>query len=1025
MSLPTHSPLPGSDSRQPRLDPAAALALAEGLYAPASTTISPLPSERDQNFLLEKPGEARRVLRISSPDNDRRVLALQNAALARLAERGVEAPRLLAGRDGRLQYSVELPEGTAQVRLFSWVDGVPLAEVKPHPPALLESVGELLARADLALAGLEPDFERQLDWNLLSAAEVIAERLPFLPAAGRPPVERALAGFAGIAGRLAALPRQLLHNDGNDWNVLVRYQDGAAGATGLIDLGDIVSAPRVCEVAIAAAYAGLGKGRPEHAAASVLAGYQRVAPLGEEEIALLPGLIAARLAVSVVTSAWRRRAGRLDPYLSISEQQAWASLEYLDGRSPILLEAIFRVAAGLSAHRHSRRVEEHLRRTGAASASPVDADLRREPVALIELGVEGADVAELDDEHDPHQLDALCRRLEKKIGARVSAGGYAEARPVYLTDAFAVPGSDRRERRTIHLGVDLFQPAGRPIFAPLAGRIHSLADNAEIGDYGPTILLEHRLPEPDEHGREILFYSLYGHLSRESLAGKTVGQPIAQGEQLGTLGDVDVNGGWAPHLHFQLMLDDLGRRGEFPGVAAPSERAAWLGLCPDPNLLFGIPAASLAPPVPPVEELLERRRRTTGANLSLSYLRPLHIVRGRGAFLIDSLGNAFLDTVNNVAHVGHGHPRVLRAGRRQMALLNTNTRYLHQGLLRYLEKLAAKLPPRLSVGFLVCSGSEANDLAWRMARAATGRDRALVIDGAYHGHTEVLIDLSPYKFAGPGGEGRKSWVDVLPLPDAYRQPGRDFAAEAVATIEALAAEGRPPAAFFAEAILSCGGQVPLPPGYLEKIYAAVHRQGGLCIADEVQTGFGRVGSHFWAFELQDVEPDIVTMGKPIGNGHPLAAVFTTPEIAAAFAGGMEYFNTFGGNPVSCAIGEAVLDVVAGEGLQQHAEEVGQVLAAGLRQLAESHPLLGDVRGRGLFLGAELVESRETKRPATRQAAYVAERMKERGILISLDGPGNHVIKIKPPLVFSRPDAERFVETLDEVLGEDLAQPAGP
>jgi 4-aminobutyrate aminotransferase-like enzyme/Ser/Thr protein kinase RdoA (MazF antagonist) len=1002
-------PLPTADTRKPDLDVAAALEVAAAHYSPAASARE-LPSERDQNFLLESPCHARRVLRISSPDTDSRVLALQNAALTRL-EGVVEAPWLLPDKNGSQQIEIDRPVGRCPLRLFTWVAGTPLAEVKPHPAALLEDAGALLARVDLALADLDPGFERKLDWNLLEAGATLAERLPFVPAAGRPPLERALSRWQALASRLAALPRQLIHNDGNDWNLLVRYQDGEPRATGLIDFGDIVVAPRVCEVAIAAAYAGLGKGRPEHAAASLLAGYHRVSPLGEEEIALLPDLIAARLAVSLATSAWRRRAGRLDPYLSISEQQAEASLEHLQSRSPALIEAIFRIAAGMEAHRNARRVMAHLRAVGGASASPVDADLRRDPVALIELGIEGAEVAELDDANDPFQLDALCRQLERRIGAQVSAGGYAEPRPVYLTDAFAVPGSDRRERRTIHLGVDLFQPAGRPIFAPLAGKIHSFADNADLGDYGPAILLEHQVPGEDG----VQFYSLYGHLSRESLAGKSEGQEVAAGEQIGTLGDVGVNGGWAPHLHFQLMLDLLGRRGEFPGVAAPSEREAWLGLCPDPNLLFGIPDKHLAPVPPSAEELLARRAKTLGRNLSLSYRRPLHIVRGRGAFLIDALGNAYLDTVNNVAHVGHGNPRVLRAARRQAALLNTNTRYLHSGILRYAERLAETLPEPLSVCFLVCSGSEANDLAWRMARAATGRRRALVIGGAYHGHTEATIGLSPYKFEGAGGEGRPDWVDVLPMPDLYRRRNLDPPALSFAA-------GEEPAAFFAEAILSCGGQIDLPPGYLQSVYAAVRQSGGLCVADEVQTGFGRVGSHFWAFEDQGVVPDIVTMGKPIGNGHPLAAVVTTPEVAAAFANGMEYFNTFGGNPVSCAIGEAVLDAIAEEGLQANAAEMGARLTAGLRELARSHGLIGDVRGRGLFLGVELVEGRESKTPATRQAGYLAERMKERGILMSLDGPANNVLKIKPPLVFSRADAERLLETLDEVLGEDLARP---
>lgn len=1030
--------LPTTDTRKPTLDLQAALALAAALRDPKDPAVAvsarELPSERDQNFLLLHADGSHRVLRLSSPDTDPRVLALQNAALVRLSATlppGIEVPRLLPLSGDRLQAEIDLPCGRAAVRLFSWVEGRPLAEVKPHPPALLESIGTLLAEVDLALAGLDPLFERWLDWDLINAGEVIASRLPFVPGESRPAIVRILERFERLLPKFSALPKQVIHNDGNDWNLLVRSDGGGAQVSGLIDFGDIVSSPRVCEVAIAAAYAGLGKGQPQHAAAAVIAGYQRVAPLSEQEIGLVPDLILSRLAVSVVTSAWRRRAGRLDPYLSISEQQAWDALERLQALSPAFLEALFRHRAGLDAHPHQRRVLEFLRAEGGKSASPVDVDLRREPVVLLELAITSADLAELDDPDDPYELDVLARRLEKKAGAGVSAGGYGEARLVYLTEAFAVPGSDRRERRTIHLGVDLFQPAGKPIFAPLEGVVHSFADNAAAGDYGPTVILEHRTDpsdpsDPSDSGAgKVVFYSLYGHLSRASLVGLTVGRRFARGEQIGTLGDFAENGGWAPHLHFQLMLELLGRHGEFPGVAPPSEKALWLSLCPDPNLLFGIPAGSLATPPASTEELIARRGRALGRNLSVSYRQPLHIVRGRGAYLIDAEGNAFLDTVNNVAHVGHNHPRVVRAGRRQMTLLNTNTRYLHEGILRYAERLAATLPEPLSVCFFVCSGSEANDLAWRMARAATGGSHALVLDGAYHGHTEVLIDLSPYKFAGPGGEGRKSWVEVLPMPDAYRRPEKDPAVAAgAAAREALArvaAAGAKPAAFFAEAILSCGGQIDLPAGYLAAVYAAVRAAGGLCVADEVQTGFGRVGDAWWAFENQGVVPDIVTLGKPIGNGHPLAAVVTTPAIAEAFANGMEYFNTFGGNAVSCAIGEAVLDVIESEGLRDHARVVGGFLQQGLRELQERHELIGDVRGRGLFLGIELVEDRTTRAPAARQTAYLAERMKERGILMSVDGPLHNVLKIKPPLVFSRGDAERLLETLDDVLLEDLAR----
>jgi 4-aminobutyrate aminotransferase-like enzyme len=393
--------------------------------------------------------------------------------------------------------------------------------------------------------------------------------------------------------------------------------------------------------------------------------------------------------------------------------------------------------------------------------------------------------------------------------------------------------------------------------------------------------------------------------------------------------------------------------------------------------------------------------------------------------LYDEVGHAFLDGVNNVCHVGHCHPRVVAAGQRQMAVLNTNTRYLNETRVTYVERLLETTPEPLEVCYLVCSGSEANELALRLARTHTARTGIVTVDGAYHGNTQGLIDVSPYKCEGPGGTGLPDHVVKVPLPDPYRGPHRGMTPETGtryaeyldAAIAALDERGHGVAAFLCESLPGCAGQIVPPPGYLSEAWRRVRAAGGVCIADEVQVGFGRVGTHFWAFETQQAVPDIVTLGKPIGNGHPLAAVLTTREIARSFDNGMEYFNTFGGNPVSCAIGLAVLDVIRDEGLQRRALEVGRRLARGLDELSDRHPLIGDVRGAGMFLGVELVLDRETLEPAAQQAAYVVERLKDHGILLSTDGPLHNVLKIKPPLAFDATDAERLIATLDKILGE--------
>ena len=412
-----------------------------------------------------------------------------------------------------------------------------------------------------------------------------------------------------------------------------------------------------------------------------------------------------------------------------------------------------------------------------------------------------------------------------------------------------------------------------------------------------------------------------------------------------------------------------------------------------------------------LDDLLRQREAHLGKALSIAHGKPLHITHGSMQYLHASDGTRYLDLVNNVSHIGHSNPRVTEAGAKQMGLLNTNTRYVYDGLTEYLGRIADTLPDPLSVGFLVNSGSEANELAVRIARAHTGAHDMVVVEGAYHGHTGMLIDLSPYKFRGKGGKGEpEPWVHVVPIPDIYRGGQRDYALE----LGKIVSGASPIAGFLVESMLSCAGQIPLPQGYLAVAFEHVRAAGGLCIADEVQVGFGRVGTHMWAFEEHEVVPDIVVMGKPMGNGHPVAAVFTTPEIASSFEE-MEFFSTFGGNPVSCAIGMAVMDCIEQDGLMKRATELGNRFMTGLKELQTKHDIIGDVRGRGLFLGFELVKDRETKKPAAEEATKIVDMMRDRGVLLSTDGPHHNVIKIKPPMVLSEEDIDSTIKYLDETL----------
>ncbi|MFN2208858.1 MAG: aminotransferase class III-fold pyridoxal phosphate-dependent enzyme [Candidatus Promineifilaceae bacterium] len=780
-------------AQRPKFTENEAVKLAQKLYGIMTLSARELPGDRDQNFYLEEAGGAAYVLKIASSADEEAILDLQNKVLLHIAgqeEFAGSVPRLVETAAGRSMEVIPGEGGQVHfVRLLTHLPGELLATVKPQTVALLAESGNLFGRLDAALQDFKhPAMERRLHWYLDQAPETLAHYAGYI----KEPQKRALVDYflarftAEVTPLLPVLRRSVIHSDGNDHNILVSTANAKPRhVVGVIDFGDVVHTCTVFEPAILTAYLMLDKEDPAAAAAAVIGGYHRALPLTEQEIALLPALIAIRLCISVSFSAYRQTLEPHNAYFSVSERPAWEMLARLAEMSPGVLHNALRAACG---------------------------------------------------------FDLL---------------------PAYET---------------------------------------------------PT-------------------------MSKE--------------------------------------------------------------------------------------EILARRKRVLGPSLSLSYEKPLQIVRGMGQYLYDESGRRYLDGVNNVCHVGHSHPHVVAALAEQAALLNTNTRYLHPNIVRYAERLLAKLPAPLEVLFFVCSGSEANELALRLARTYTDAQDLIVLDGAYHGNTAALIDASPYKHNGPGGKGAPDFIHMAMLPDPYRGPykgyGRDtglrYAVYVQELVEEITNAERKLAGFIVEPLQSCGGQIVFPEGYLQEALAQVRAVGGVCIADEVQVGFGRVGSYFWGFETQGVVPDLVTMGKPIGNGHPLAAVATTRAIAEAFANGMEYFNTFGGNPVSCAVGSAVLDVIEKEDLQENALRVGDHLMQGLRGLMDRHALIGDVRGLGLFIGVEFVRDRKTLEPAAEEARYIIERMKEEGILLSIDGLLHNVLKLKPPLVFSLEDADLLVDTLDKVLGE--------
>ena len=988
-----------------------------------------LPGEYDDNFHLSLDDGREFVLKVMHPARERSFLELQCAALRHLAQRAPQRPlpRVCQTKSGEPFAQTKIA-GDAErfVWLLAYLPGTILAKVQPRTSELLESLGRFLGEMDAALGDFShPAARRELKWDLSRAGWIRNHLGEISGRARRELAEKFVTLYeTQVVPVLPSLRRGVIYGDANDYNVLVSPPwPQPRKIAGVIDFGDMHESITVSELAVAAAYAILGKVDPLEAAAQVAAGYHRAMPLSETEMEVLYTLIGMRLAVSVTNSARRKALVPDDPYVTISEAPAWEALEKWANIHPRFAHYTFRAACGLTPAPQSEKIQRWLRSQMHTAASLLDTDLRTSPCIVFDLSAGSTFLGADPKAADAANLTQAIFGKMKEAGVSVGIGRHDEARLLYSSPLFASRGNPTDERRTIHLGLDLFAAPGTPIRAPLDGVVHKVAINTALLDYGPLVVLRH------ETGDGAEFFTLYGHLSREAFEALQQGQRIAAGQAFARIGGVHENGGWAPHLHFQIILDLLELDTDFPGVARASQRKVWASLSPDPNLLLGIPANRFPELQPNAAETLASRRALLGKNLSVSYDSPLKIVRGWKQYLYDETGRAFLDVYNNVPLVGHSHPRVVEAVQEQAALLNTNTRYLHDNVNRYAERLTQLLPAPLRVCYFVNSGSEANELALRLARAHTGREDVIVLEHAYHGHTTTLIDISPYKFNGPGGAGKKPWVHVAPIADDYRGlyrrddpgAGAKYAGHVAEILEATRKENRGIAAFIAETLPSVAGQIVFPAGYLAETYKHVRAAGGVCIADEVQVGFGRLGTHFWGFETQGVVPDIVVLGKPIGNAFPLAAVVTSAEIAASFDNGMEFFSTFGGNPVACAAGLAVLDVLEDEQLQQNALQVGNYLIARLKSLQRKCALIGDVRGSGLFLGLDLVLNRESREPAPAQASYVVNRLRDRGVLTGTDGPHHNVIKLRPPLIFTQADADLFTNALDDVLGEDPAR----
>lgn len=978
-----------------------------------------LPGELDFNFRIKVADSEGYILKISRPDENEDYLDFQQHLLQYVEEHGENliAPKVINDAKGNAISKIMDDFGKErQVRLLTWVSGRVWSGVNPQLYDLSYSLGEQCGLLTHGLRGFDhPKAHRNFDWDVAQSLWTKAH-IDLFNDDEKSIVEYFQNRFENSQAAYSTLRKAVVHNDANDNNVIVSTDLVHPKVEAVIDYGDAVYTQIINDVAVACTYAIMHHDDPLDAALPIVAGYHSAFALQEEELAQLYNAIAMRLVISVTKSAMNKIAEPDNSYLLISEKPAWEVLKKWRKLNADFAHFSFRNACGYEAHPNTKLFHEWAGKQNFKLQHLFPA-IDHQDIHSIDLSVSSKWLGHQEEFNDLDMFQFKIDQLQKKHPNKIIAGGYLEPRALYTSDGYDKIGNSGKESRTIHLGIDFWLPSGTPVHAFCDGEVVIAVNDAGDKEYGGLVVLKH-------YSDDFEFYTLYGHLSTESAAQHSLGNPVKTGEKIGELGTSAENGNWVPHLHFQILLSLLDYEKDFPGVAYYNQIDVWRSICPNPNLLFKSEALQKNEGTPNAD-LIHYRKQHLGKSLSLQYKEPIKMVRGAGQYLMDQYGRKYLDTVNNVAHVGHENYAVVKAGQEQMALINTNSRYLHDNINDLAQELIETLPPELSVLHFVNSGSEANELAIRMVKAATGERDIIASEVGYHGNSNMCIDISSYKFDGKGGSGAPEHTHIFPLPDAFRgthrggDSGEKYAEEVQKQIDAIHKKGRGVGAFIIEPIISCGGQIELPKGFLAKAYESVRAAGGLCISDEVQTGCGRMGKTFWGFQLHHVVPDIVTIGKPLGNGHPVAAVACTREVADKFANGMEYFNTFGGNPVSCAIGAEVIRTVKREHLQENALKVGTFLKEELHKLAQEFLIIGDVRGQGLFLGIELVDA--DMNPLAAQTDYLANRMKDHGILMSTDGPDHNVLKIKPPIIFTKANAEELLFYLRKIVKEDFMQ----
>lgn len=947
----------------PQVSEAAAQEIVATHYGLAARVQS-LGSQQDKNFTVhEDDGTVRGVLKIANPAFTGEEIAAQDAAAQLIADAEPElrvAVTLQNTAGERCTALTGLVEGTAYARLLKYLPGGTLLESAYLTPAKVAGLGDVAGRVSRALRDFaHPGLDRILQWDLRFGMTVVDELATHV---ADEDLRKRLQNAAREAwARISVLDPDLPRQAAHiDLTDANVVVSPRGEPDGVIDFGDLSHTWAVSELAISVSSV-LG-----HAGADVtsilpaVAAFHAVRPLSPAEVDALWPMVVLRTAVLIVSSA---QQAVLDPDNDYVTEQSDGEMRMFELATSVpvdVMTAVIRAHLGMAERPHPVKV--------AAQMVAVD----RAAAVTLDLST----TSDLYDSAFISPEDAAETAIRQ--GAPLVVTRYGEAR---LCNAARL-SQDAPD--VVATGLDLWTAADTDLAAPWDG---------DVSD--------------DASGR----ITLHGEQFELIVTG------VAPGAR-GALRAGEVLGRCAAHTRVGLTVQPVDAPGA-PAFTRADLAPGWLAHTRDPRPLLGLsPLAQGAH-----DDLLARREASFAPVQEFYYRTPPQIERGRRHYLMSTEGRSYLDMVNNVTVLGHAHPRIAATAARQLRKLNTNSRFNYAAVVEFSERLAALLPDPLDTVFLVNSGSEASDLAIRLATAATGRRDVVAVREAYHGWTYGTDAVSTSIADNPNALAtRPDWVHTVDSPNSFRGRYRGaeasrYADDAAAHIAELIAEGRPPAAFICESVYGNAGGMALPDGYLQQVYAAVRAGGGLAISDEVQVGYGRLGQWFWGFEQQDAVPDIVSVAKSVGNGYPVGAVITSRAVADAFSSQGYFFSSTGGSPLSCAIGMTVLDVLRDEGLQDNALRVGGHLKTRLEALRDKHPLVGTVHGFGLYLGVEMIRDPQTLEPAPEETSAICDRMLELGVIIQPTGDHQNILKTKPPLCIDVEAADFYVDTLDRVLTE--------